>query len=127
MMTVVLENSHVIDLEAALLPYAWEGGVSPAQYLEAVIQEQGHSVDGSSRSHDQGLAQNMEVTQSLKATRFRKIGKLKLEATDHMNDHLKLDIKRGVVKMFRHTAFLKEQLLASRTAYTNTSLALFEE
>ncbi|KAK8109454.1 hypothetical protein PG999_007591 [Apiospora kogelbergensis] len=129
MVTVVVQNSHVNDLEAALLPDVWADDVSPAEYLGTVLQTQGHAGGGAFPSHEQRLAQNMEVSRvimSLKARRLRKIGKLDFEATDNLNNHLKLDKKKGVVKLFRHAAFLKEQLLASRTAQTSTLHTLFE-
>ncbi|KAK8068548.1 hypothetical protein PG996_007660 [Apiospora saccharicola] len=129
MVTVAAQNSYIDDLEAALLPDVWSDNVSPMQYLESVLQGQSGVRSAASPGPGQGLAQNLEVNRVLKspkARRLSKVGKLSFKATNNLNDHLKLDKKKGVVKLFRHAAFLKEQLLASRSALAKTSQGVFE-
>ncbi|KAK8070418.1 hypothetical protein PG997_010621 [Apiospora hydei] len=129
MVTVAAHYSDIDDLEAALLPEVWSDNVSPTRYLDIVLQGQNSVNGGASLGPAQGLAQSLEVNRVLKwlkAKRLSKIAKLGFEPTNNLNDHLKLDKKRGVVKLFRHAAFLKEQLLASRLAQEKTATSLFE-
>lgn len=124
MVAVAAQNSYMDDLEAALLPDVWSDNTSPRQYLEGVLQGQSGVRSGAPPGPGQGLAQSLEVNRvlkSLKARRLHKVGKLNFEATNNLNDHLKLDKKKGVVKLFRHAAFLKEQLLTSCSALTKTT------
>lgn len=46
----------------------------------------------------------------LRAVDLKNSASLDFESTDNMKDHLSIDHKRGVVKIFHHAAFLKEQL-----------------
>ncbi|KAK8098769.1 uncharacterized protein PG998_012010 [Apiospora kogelbergensis] len=39
MVAMVVQDSDVDDLETALLPHVWADDLSPAQYLEAILQE----------------------------------------------------------------------------------------
>ncbi|KAK6856328.1 hypothetical protein PG995_006515 [Apiospora arundinis] len=128
MVTVPEKDSYVANLDAALLTVVWSNNVSPAQYLEAILQGQSHTGGVVSYGAVHRPAKIIEVNrilESLKARRLRKVGKLEFEATDSLNDHLRLDKKSGVVKLFRHTAFLKEQLFASRSTQNNTTPSLF--
>ncbi|THV50523.1 hypothetical protein BGAL_0147g00260 [Botrytis galanthina] len=51
-----------------------------------------------------------EIKSELLATKFKKNARLELRPTDDLRNHLKLDRKLGVVEIFHHASFLKEQL-----------------
>ncbi|KAB8356700.1 hypothetical protein FH972_024276 [Carpinus fangiana] len=51
----------------------------------------------------------------LTAYHLRKEAKLRFQPTNDLRNHLKLDRKSGVLEIFHHAAFLKEQLRLSKT------------
>ncbi|KAK8103210.1 hypothetical protein PG984_016356 [Apiospora sp. TS-2023a] len=123
------DQHRAFSLALHIMSMVTSDNTSPTQYLEGVLQSQSGIRSGASPGTGQGLAQTLDVNRvlkSLKARRLRKVGKLTFEATNNLNDHLKLDKKRGAIKLFRHSAFLKEQLLASRSALTRTTSSGFE-
>ena len=63
-----------------------------------------------------------EIKQDVRATRLVKLAKLSLEGTDDLRNHLKIDRERGVVQIFHHTSFLKEQLRLTRSTPAATSI-----
>ncbi|GAB1316933.1 RanBP2-type domain-containing protein [Madurella fahalii] len=70
----------------------------------------------SSRIHPSlqpGDPQEAHIKTSLTADNLRKIARLRIEGTDNLLDHLKLDAS-GSVQVFHHTTFLKEHLLATK-------------
>ncbi|TGO35296.1 hypothetical protein BHYA_0163g00110 [Botrytis hyacinthi] len=51
-----------------------------------------------------------EIKSELLATKLKKNARLEFLPTDDLRNHLRLDKNSGVVEIFHHTAFLKEQL-----------------
>ncbi|KAF7922397.1 uncharacterized protein EAE97_011139 [Botrytis byssoidea] len=51
-----------------------------------------------------------KIKSELLATKLKKNARLLFQPTDDLRNHLRLDRKSGVVEIFHHTAFLKEQL-----------------
>jgi hypothetical protein len=62
------------------------------------------------------------IKEGLRAKKLKKRAGLRFEATDDLRHHLKLDRKGAVVKIFHHTAFLKENL--RRTKDQSRDLAI---
>lgn len=59
--------------------------------------------------------QAKSIKNSLSAESLRQRGRLTIEGTNNLWDHLKLDSDTGVVQVFHQTTFLKEHLLATKT------------
>jgi hypothetical protein len=55
-----------------------------------------------------------QIRKDVRALRLLRIAKLSIEATDDVRNHLKIDRPRGVVQIFHHTSFLREQLRLTR-------------
>ncbi|KAL2877899.1 hypothetical protein SGCOL_006849 [Colletotrichum sp. CLE4] len=55
-----------------------------------------------------------DIKSALKATRLKKVAGLSFRGTDDLRNHLRMDLKTGVVELYHHTAFLKECLKASK-------------
>ena len=69
-----------------------------------------------------GDAYARSVQENLTAAALMKVAGLKFERTDDLEHHLRLDQATGVVKLFHHTTFLKELLLASQRKHLNPSV-----
>jgi len=59
--------------------------------------------------------QAKSIKNRLSAESLRRRGRLTIEGTNNLWDHLKLDSETGVVQVFHQTAFLKEHLSATKT------------
>lgn len=55
-----------------------------------------------------------DIKSALRATRLRKVARLSFRGTDDLRNHLRMDLKTGVVELYHHTAFLKECLEVSK-------------
>lgn len=61
-----------------------------------------------------GDPQATVIKKSLTAEMLRTVAGIRLERTDNLRDHLKLDSAAGVALVFHHTSVLKEHLLATK-------------
>jgi len=61
------------------------------------------------------------IKANLTAINLKRIANLKIEGTDNLQDHLKLNQSTGVVEVFHHTGFLKEHLLATKEPTPTTT------
>ncbi|EPS39910.1 hypothetical protein H072_6227 [Dactylellina haptotyla CBS 200.50] len=64
-----------------------------------------------------------ELKSSITGTKLVRRGGLKFEPTEDLSNHLKLNRKTGVVEIFHHTAFLKENLRITKGASGPMSIA----
>lgn len=55
-----------------------------------------------------------QLRKDIRAISLLRIAKLSIEATDNVRNHLRIDRARGVVQIFHHTSFLREQLRRTR-------------
>ncbi|KAI3551782.1 hypothetical protein CABS03_09137 [Colletotrichum abscissum] len=63
-----------------------------------------------------------DIKSALKATRLKKVAGLSFQGTDDLRNHLRMDLKTGVVELYHHTAFLKECLKASKDTHAEPLL-----
>jgi hypothetical protein len=61
---------------------------------------------------------------TLRASRLKRLHGLDFEGTDHLNEHLLLDTEKMVLKVYHHTAFLKEYLRVDVTNANDTGYVL---
>jgi hypothetical protein len=61
-----------------------------------------------------GDAHSKAIKVGLKAVNLKRVAGLRIEGTDDLTNHLRLDQATGVVQVFHHTSVLKEHLLASK-------------
>ncbi len=64
-----------------------------------------------------------QIKDNLRATKLKKRAGVRIEPTDDLTKHLKLDKKRAVVEIFHHIAFLKEHLRLTRDQPRSMSVA----
>ena len=64
-----------------------------------------------------------EIKSELLATKLKKNARLEFQPTDDLRNHLRLDKKAGVVEIFHHTAFLKEQLRLTKELPQSSSVS----
>lgn len=64
--------------------------------------------------NENDLNSYQNIKNSLTARRLKKRAGLQFQATNDLRNHLRLDRKRGIVQVFHHTAFIKEQLRLTR-------------
>jgi hypothetical protein len=57
--------------------------------------------------------QSKLIRETLTAVNLKKMAGLKIESTNNLHHHLKLNPSTGTVQIFHHTTFLKEHLLAT--------------
>ncbi|KAF7880389.1 uncharacterized protein EAF02_007235 [Botrytis sinoallii] len=99
---VMMINCSVFRQSSVLLEYGneqarWHLNDTFLQFLNDVFPKTFHpSID--------------EIKSELLATKLKKNARLEFRPTDDLRNHLRLDRKLGVVEIFHHTAFLKEQL-----------------
>lgn len=105
-------------LEPATLSRAWKEEAG----LEQFISEEFPVTDYPSLN-DPDSKTAFTIKSGLKARNLKKQLGFTFHPTDDLRNHLKLDIKTGVVQIFHHTSFLKEHLRASIDIPPNTSMA----
>jgi hypothetical protein len=94
-------------LELGTMPMTWHNDKSLRQFLAEAFPT---SLTGN------GDANGVEnILPSLTAKRLKRVAGLRFVPTDNLRNHLRLDDEEGVVQIFHHTAFLKEQLIATHT------------
>ncbi|KAK0627982.1 hypothetical protein B0T14DRAFT_513624 [Immersiella caudata] len=59
-------------------------------------------------------SQSSIIRRNLTVVNLKRIAALRIEGTDNLQRHLRLDTTAGVVQIFHHTNFLKEHLLATK-------------
>jgi hypothetical protein len=72
--------------------------------------------------NDAGRGAGQDMKSTLRATKLKKQAGLKFRPTDDLRCHLRLDRKLGIVDIFLHTAFLKEQLRITKNIARPVSL-----
>ena len=109
--TCSLEASSTEALEAGLQPIAWADEMSWTAFLSNVFPSTISEV--SSR----GTERNSEyhrIKDKVTARKLMKVARLKLLPTNELSHHLRLNQEQGTIEIYRHTAFLKESLMASK-------------
>ncbi|KAK4079067.1 hypothetical protein Trihar35433_172 [Trichoderma harzianum] len=94
-------------LEFGTDPCIWRSDQSPLDFTAAIFPVREHpSLNDESQS-------SIDIKAELCAVKLKQIAGLKFEGTVELREHLKLDQKTGVVKIYHFTSVLKEHLRAS--------------
>ncbi|KAM5362058.1 hypothetical protein ACJZ2D_012725 [Fusarium nematophilum] len=110
--TCCLETRSADILEAGLQPLPWKDDESWTQFLSTALPATDWTATGFDGGGD---AASRRINDLVTARRLVKVARLRFLPTDELRDHLKLNQQDGTVELYRHTAFLKESLIASRT------------
>ncbi|KAH9884002.1 hypothetical protein F4778DRAFT_578610 [Xylariomycetidae sp. FL2044] len=124
MMVDISQQTFFQTTANVLLPsqVAWSQNLSPSECLVSAFVNHGPGNGVPLDDIEQGprLAKTVSM---LTAVRLEKIGGLRFQGTSNLTDHLRIDKQGGVVKVFHHTAFLKEYLRASRSGSADAAMA----
>ncbi|KAF3076367.1 hypothetical protein CFAM422_001629 [Trichoderma lentiforme] len=58
-----------------------------------------------------------DIKSALSAKSLKKVAGLRFQGTDDLRNHLRMDVKRGVVEIYHYTSVLREHLAASQTLH----------
>lgn len=94
-------------MESSTDPCVWRSDQSPLDFIAAVFPVREHP-----SLNDDNQA-SIDIKAELSAVRLKQIARLKFEATAELREHLQLDPRTGVVKIYHFTSVLKEHLRAS--------------
>ncbi|KAF2184553.1 hypothetical protein K469DRAFT_633278 [Zopfia rhizophila CBS 207.26] len=109
MVTCATSRQSPVLLEQSILPLSWRDEVTIGSFLYDTFPRVAHPAI---YEKDEQF-RDPNITSALSATALGKTAGLRFEPTDDLRSHLKLDRGKGTVKIFHHTAVLKENLMAS--------------
>lgn len=96
-------------LESGSMPITWHDDTSFTEFMGAAFVPQDIVVKVTS---NMDLATQSVRLSKLTAKRLKKVAGLQLLATNNLQNHLRMDLKRNTVEIYHHTSVLKEHLLA---------------
>lgn len=102
-----IRNPSLDGLELGSGLTVWDNDKSLDEFIETTFPTEDPAI-----LHENGGPS--DIRPQLNAAQLRKDARIKFQGTDELNDHLKLDQNTGVVQLYHHTTFLKENLLATR-------------
>lgn len=105
-------------LEHGLSHAPWRSDVSFSQFLVDIFPMTDHP-----SLNDNELKGSMDLKAALMAKKLKKRIGLKLQPTDDLRRHLKLDRKTRVLEIYHHTSFLKEHLRLTKDKAPNMSVS----
>lgn len=105
-------------LEDGLSQAPWRSDVTFSQFIVDTFPMTDHP-----SLNDDDLKGSMDLKAALRAKKLKKRIGLKLQPTDDLRRHLKLDRKTRIVEIYHHTAFLKEHLRLTKDKAPNMSVS----
>ena len=105
-------------LEHGLSQAPWRSDVTFSQFIVDIFPMTDHP-----SLNDDDLKDSMDLKAALMAKKLKKRVGLKLQPTDDLRRHLKLDRKTRVVEIYHHTAFLKEHLRLTKDRAPDMSVS----
>jgi hypothetical protein len=97
-------------LELGTQPIQWHSDSSLAEFMVKVFPQA--DTGNLYLRDDSGKIRDIKST--ITARRLKKVASLRFQGTDDLRNHLKMDVKDGVVEVFHYTSVLKEHLIARR-------------
>jgi hypothetical protein len=92
-------------VEHGIYSAPWMSNTPFSQFISDIFPKTNHP-----DFNDDGSEPLLGIRKALMATKLKKHIGLKFRATDNLRRHLRLDEKNGILDIFHHTAFLKENL-----------------
>lgn len=112
-------SQHSIEiLEYSQLPCPWRKDTSIALF----IGESFPTSDNPYFDDHPDSPENDAIREAVTAKALKKRAKLRLEPTNDLTNHLRLDRRTGTVEIFHNTAVLKESLLASNSLNSTSTI-----
>lgn len=104
------ENQPSSLLELGNQPIQWHFDESLAEFMTRAFPQRDI---GNLHIHDD-LGEIRDIKPALTARRLKKVAGLRFQGTDDLRNHLRMDVKRGVVDIYHYTSVLREHLAASQ-------------
>ncbi|KAM6485841.1 hypothetical protein HDV62DRAFT_261248 [Trichoderma sp. SZMC 28011] len=104
------ENQPSSLLELGTQAIQWHFDESLAEFLSRAFPQKD---TGNLHIHDDS-GEIRDIKSTLTARRLKKVAGLKFQGTDDLRNHLRMDVKRGVVEIYHYTSVLREHLAASQ-------------
>lgn len=104
-------------LELGLFHAPWQQDVTYSQFIGNAFPQTDHPT-----INDDNISGNIDLKDAISATKLTKRAKLAFRPTDDLRCHLLLDRRTRTVEIYHHTAFLKEQLRATKSLDKNMSI-----
>ncbi|KAH0526798.1 hypothetical protein TsFJ059_010079 [Trichoderma semiorbis] len=104
------ENQPSSLLELGTQAIQWHFDESLAEFLSRAFPQKD---TGNLHIHDDS-GEIRDIKPALTARRLKKVAGLRFQGTDDLRNHLRMDVKRGVVEIYHYTSVLREHLAASQ-------------
>lgn len=104
-------NCQESILESGTQPTLWRDDATFSEFLERALPKTDHLLLNDPKSSEISAT----VKTAISARRLKKKAGLRFVPTDDLREHLQMDRKKGLVRFFHHTAFVKECLIASQS------------
>jgi hypothetical protein len=114
-----LSHESIEILEYAQLPRPWRNDMSISQFVIEIFPTSNHPYFEDLSE----LSDNLAIRKAVAASSLKKRANLRLEPTDDLRNHLRLDRKQGTVQIFHQTAVLKESLIAGHALHPASTIS----
>ncbi|KAF2231823.1 hypothetical protein EV356DRAFT_578886 [Viridothelium virens] len=104
-------DRHESLLELGTRPISWQDDMTFSEFLERALPKTNHLLLNDPKSSEAATA----IKAAISARKLKKKAGIRFIPTDDLREHLHLDRKAGMVRVYHHTAFVKECLIASRS------------
>jgi hypothetical protein len=104
--SVETESQSLVELGNRLLP--WRDHTSFTQFLSEVFP----TANNPRLNDNDREAKDVSIKAALNGQNIVKTARLKLQPTDNLRNHLKLDVQKGTVDVYHFTSVMKEHLSA---------------
>ncbi|KAL5091256.1 hypothetical protein Trisim1_003226 [Trichoderma cf. simile WF8] len=104
------ENQPSNLLELGTQAIQWQFNESLAEFLSRAFPQKD---TGNLHIHDDS-GEIRDIKSALTARRLKKGAGLRFRGTDDLRNHLRMDVKRGVIEIYHYTSVLREHLAASQ-------------
>ncbi|KAL7911685.1 hypothetical protein GGI35DRAFT_443359 [Trichoderma velutinum] len=112
------ENQPSSLLELGTRAIRWHFNESLAEFMSRAFPQKD---TGNLHVHDDS-GEIRDIKSVLSARRLKKVAGLRFQGTDDLRNHLRMDVKRGVVEIYHYTSVLREHLAASRELHDSLVL-----
>ncbi|KAK4070722.1 hypothetical protein Trihar35433_5189 [Trichoderma harzianum] len=116
------ENQPSSLLELGTQPIQWHFDESLTEFISRAFPQKDI---GNLHIHDD-LGEIRDIKPALTARRLKKVAGLRFQGTDDLRNHLRMDVKRGVVDIYHYTSVLREHLAASQKLHDSSILFPFD-
>jgi len=117
MINCTAHSRSIESLEDGLNNKIWKDSESFVHFFQAAFEMSDHP-----SINEKDLSVSTVITKGLTARKLNKTAGITCRPTNDLREHLKLDKKNGVLRIFHQTAFLKEHLRITKDGPQDLSL-----